>query len=150
METRLKIDDIVEAYIFVGFTDVLPATTMEHPIDFTDGSDTLISDATDACGIVFSGDATTQEWCHGGVDTNSDTTAAFSGTAPVNDTYVILRVEVSAAGAVQGFVDGTAIGTAVASAVTPTVGLTPIVVVSNTAAAQTIMTIDYIWVQQDR
>ncbi|GAG10525.1 unnamed protein product, partial [marine sediment metagenome] len=63
MEARLKIDDIVQAYIFVGFTDVI-GTTVEHPIDFTDGSDTLISDADNACGIVFSGDATTQEWCH--------------------------------------------------------------------------------------
>jgi hypothetical protein len=149
VEARLKIDDITEAYIFVGFTDVL-GTTVEHPIDFTDGSDTLISDASNACGIVFSGDATTQEWCHGGVKANSDTTAAFSGSAPVNGTYVILRVEVSAAGAVRGFVNGTAIGAAVADAVTITTALTPAVVVSNTAAAQTIMTLDYIRVEQNR
>ena len=149
MEARLKIDDIVEAYVFVGFTDVL-GSTVEHPIDFTDASNTLISDATNACGIVFSGDATTQQWCHGGVKANSDTTAAFSGSAPVNDTYVVLRVEVSAAGAVQGFINGTAIGAAVANAVTITTALTPAVVVSSTAAAATVMTLDYIWVQQNR
>ena len=149
MEARLKIDDIVEAYVFVGFTDVL-GSTVEHPIDFTDASNTLISDATNACGIVFSGDATTQQWCHGGVKAGTDTTAAFSGTAPVNDTYVVLRVEVSAAGAVQGFINGTAIGAAVANAVTITTALTPAVVVSSTAAAATVMTLDYIWVQQNR
>ena len=149
MEARLKIDDIVEAYVFVGFTDVL-GSTVEHPIDFTDASNTLISDATNACGIVFSGDATTQQWCHGGVKAGTDTTAAFSGSAPVNDTYVVLRVEVSAAGAVQGFINGTAIGAAVANAVTATTALTPAVVVSSTAAAATVMTLDYIWVQQNR
>lgn len=149
IEARLKIDDIVQAYIFVGFTDVL-GSTVEHPIDFTDGTDTLISDADNACGIVFSGDATTQEWCHGGVKATDDTTAAFSGSAPVNGTYVVLRVEVSAAGAVQGFVNGVAIGAAVAAAVTITTALTPAVIVSNTAASATIMTLDYIWTQQNR
>ena len=149
VEARLKINDIVEAYIFVGFTDVI-GTTVEHPLDFTDASNTLISDATNACGIVFSGNSTTQQWCHGGVKANTDTTAAFSGTAPVNATYVVLRVEVSAAGAVQGFVNGTAIGAAVAAATTITTAMTPAVIVSNTAAAATIMTLDYIWVQQDR
>jgi len=149
VEARLKIDDIVEAYVFVGFTDTI-GTTVEHPIDFTDASNTLISDAANACGIVFSGDATTQQWCHGGVKAGTDTTAAFSGTAPVNATYVTLRVEVSAAGAVQGFVDGVAIGAAVPAAVTITTALTPAVVVSSTAAAATVMTLDYIWVKQDR
>ena len=149
MEARLKINDIVEAYIFVGFTDVL-GTTVEHPIDFTDGTDTLISDASNACGIVYSGDSLTDEWCHGGVKTNTDTTAAFSGSTPVAGTYVVLRVEVSAAGAVQGFINGTAIGAAVPNAVTITTALTPAVVVSSTTNAATIMTLDYIWTQQNR
>jgi len=149
IEARLKIDDIVEAYIFVGFTDVL-GSTVEHPIDFTDGTTTLISDANNACGIVFSGDSSTLEWCHGGVKATSDTTAAFSGSAPVNNTYVVLRVEVSATGGVRGFINGTAIGAEVANAVTATVALTPAVVVSNTTTAATIMTLDYIQVQMNR
>jgi len=149
IEARLKIDDIVEAYIFVGFTDVL-GSTVEHPLDFTDGSDTLIADADNAAGIVFSGDALTQEWCHGGVKATTPTTAAFSGSAPVNATYVTLRVEISAAGAVQGFINGVAIGAAVAAAITAATAITPTVVVSNTAAAQTIMTLDYAKVEQNR
>lgn len=149
IEARLKIDDITEAYIFVGFTDVL-GSTVEHAIDFTDGSDTLIADADNACGIVFSGDATTQEWCHGGVKATTPTTAAFSSTAPTNGAYVVLRVEVDSSGGVRGFIDGTAVGASVANAVTATTALTPAVVCSNTAAAATIMTLDYLWVQQDR
>ncbi len=150
LEARVKIDDITEAYIFVGFTDAV-GSTVNHPIDFTDGTNTLISDATDACGIVFSGDATTQEWCHGGVKSGSDTTAAFSGSAPSAGVYDVLRVEVSATGAVRGFINGTAVGVEVASAITAGTAVCPIVVVSNTVtASQVTMTLDYIWVQMDR
>lgn len=149
IETRVKIDDIVEAYLFVGFTDVI-STTVESPITFTDGTDTLIADANDACGIVFTGDSTTQEFAHGGVKATTPTAGAFSGSAPVNDTYVILRVEVSATGGVRGFVNGTAIGAEIANAVTATTALTPAIIVGNTAAAQTIATVDYVKVEQNR
>jgi hypothetical protein len=83
------------------------------------------------------------------VANGTDTTPAGSG-APVADTYVIVRVEVSAAGAVQGFINGTALGTAVASAVTATTALTPAIVVGNRGAAQRVCTIDYIKVEQNR
>ncbi len=150
MEVRLKVDDIVETYIFVGFTDAI-ASTKNDPISFTDGSDTPISAAADACGLVFTGDSTTQEFHLGGVKNTADTAANFSGTAPVNNAYIILRVEVSAAGAVTGYIDGTAVaGGAVAAAITETVAVTPCIAIGNTASAQTIATVDYIWVQQNR
>lgn len=149
IEVQLKIDDITEAYIFVGFTDVI-STTVESPISFTDGTDTLIADADNACGIVFTGDSTTQEFAHGGVKATTPTAGAFGGVAPVNDTYITLRVEVSSAGAVRGFVNGAPIGAAVANAITASTAVTPAVIVGNTAAAQTIMTIDYVKVEQNR
>ena len=149
MEARLKIDDISEAVIFVGFTDVI-STTVELPIFKTLGADTIDSDAADACGIGYDIDGTTDEWYHAGVDTDTDTAATHSGSAPVDDTYVILRVEVSSAGAVRGYVDGVAIGAATASSVTPTVALTPIIVIGNRSANQVIATIDYFWVQANR
>ena len=86
----------------------------------------------------------------GGVKNGTDTTPAFSGSAPVDNTYVILRVEVSAAGAVQGFVNGVAIGAAVANAVTATTALTPAIVIGNRSANQVTATIDYIKVEQNR
>jgi hypothetical protein len=147
MEVRVKLDAITAAALFVGFTDTI-STTVELPI-FLNGVD-IDSDATDACGIIFDTDGTTAQWCHGGVKNNTDTAPAYSGTAPVADTYVILRVEVSAAGAVQGFVNGVAIGNPVANAVTATTALTPAIVVSNRGAAQRIATIDYIKVEQNR
>lgn len=147
METRVKLDVITAAALFVGFTDTI-STTVEMPI-FLNGAD-IDSDAADACGIIFDTDGTTAQWAHGGVKANTDTTPAYSGGAPVAATYDVLRVEVSAAGAVQGFINNIAIGDAVADAVTITTALTPAIVVCNRGAAQRIATIDYIDVQMDR
>ena len=148
MGARLKLDTIVEAYIFVGFTDAL-ASTKEEPVDFTDGSDTAIATANNACGLVFSGDATTQEFHTGGVKATSVTAAAFSGVAPVDATYIDLRVDVSAAGSVTGYINGTVTET-VANAITITTAVTPIVIVGSKDASQVIMTLDYIWAAQNR
>lgn len=149
MEARLKLDAITAAALFVGFTDVI-SSTVEMPIYKTDGADTVDSDADNACGVCFDTDGTTDQWFHGGTKATTDTAATHSGTAPAADTYVIVRVEVSAAGAVQGFINGTAIGAATANAVTATTALTPCIVVCNRGPAQRIATVDYIWAQQNR
>ncbi len=147
MEARVKIDDVSEAVLFVGFTDTI-STTVELPI-FLNAAD-LDSDATDACGVVYDVDATTDQFCHGGVKAGTDTTPAFSGTAPVDATYFIVRVEVSAAGAVTGYINGTAIGAAVANAITETVAVTPAIVIGNRSANQVTATVDYFWAQGNR
>jgi len=148
MEARLQLDDISEAYCFVGFTDVLPTTTLELPIFLV--TTAIDSDAANACGVCVDVDGTTEQWFHGGVKANTDTTPAYSGATPTEGAYETIRVEVSAAGAVQGFVGGTAIGDAVAAAVTITTPLCPVVIVSNRSANQIVALVDYIWVQADR
>lgn len=147
LEARLKLSDISEAYIFVGFTDTI-STTRECPIFLVAGD--IDSDATDACGVGYDVDGTTKEFFHGGVKNNTDTVPAYSGTAPVDDTYFTVRVEVSSAGAVRGFINDTAIGAAVADAVTATVALTPAIFVANRSANQVTATVDYIKIQQNR
>jgi hypothetical protein len=149
LETRLQIDDVSEAVIFVGFTDTI-STTVELPIYKTTGADTIDSDAANACGICYDVDGTTDEWFHGGVKAGTDTSAVHSGSAPSDNTDVTLRVEVSAAGAVEGFVDGVSIGTAKANAVTATTPLTPVIVIGNRTANQVIVTVDYIHAQANR
>jgi len=147
LETRVQIDNVAAVMLFVGFTDAL-ASTVEAPI-FLNGAD-IDSDATDACGILFDTDGTTAQWCQGGVKNNTDTTPDYSGAAPVAATWYTLRVEVSAAGAVQGFIDGVEIGPAVANAVTPTVALCPIIFVANRGGAARNVLVDYLKVQGDR
>lgn len=147
MEARLKIDDVSEAVMFVGFTDTI-STTVELPI-FLVGAD-IDSDATDACGVGYDVDGTTKQFFHGGVKNGTDTVPAYSGGAPADNTYFTVKVEVSAAGAVQGFINGTAIGPAVANAVTASTALTPMIVIGNRSANQVIATVDYIDVIQNR
>ena len=150
MEVKLQIDDVSEAAVFIGFTDNVMASTTELPIFKASASDNIDSDATNAVGIGYDVDGTTDEWFHGGVKAGTDTSATHSGSAPTDNTYVILRVEVNSAGAVEGFVDGTSIGTATVNAVTTTTPLTPCICVSNRSANKVTMLVDYIWVQADR
>jgi hypothetical protein len=151
MEVRLKVDAITDVYIFVGFSDTI-SSTLEEPI-FLNAAD-IDSTATDACGILFDTDGTTSDlWLHGGVKNNTDTTPAYATvapTAPVADTYVVLRVEVDTAGGVRGFVNGVPIGATVANAVTATVALCGGIWLANRGAAQRIVSIDYIQFEQNR
>jgi len=148
IEARFSVDDVTNGVaLFVGFTDVV-STTVELPIFLV--TTAIDSDATDAVGVGYDFDGTTKEWFHGGVKNATDTTPVYSGSAPSDGTVVTVRVEVSAAGAVQGFINGTAIGAAVADAVTITTALTPVIVIANRSANQCIATIDYIKIQQNR
>jgi len=148
MEARLQINDISEAYVFVGFTDVKPGTTLEAPIFLVAGD--IDSDAANACGVAVDVDGTTKQWFHGGVKANIDTVPAYSGATPTEGAYETIRVEVSEAGAVQGFIDGVAIGDAVANAVAIDTPLVPVIVVANRSAIPVTVLVDYIHVEMNR
>ena len=149
MEARIQVDDITNIMFFVGLTDV-ESTTVEAPIFKTSGADTVDSDANNACGVCFDTDGTTNEFFQGGVEGGVDTAAQHSGSAPVNNTYVTIRAEVSSVGGVRGFINRTAISAVLPNAVSPTAPLTPIVVCINRSAAARNLLIDYIWVQANR
>ena len=148
VEARLKLTSVANVAVFVGFSDVI-STTVELPIYKTSGADTIDSDATDACGIAFDTDGTTDEWFIGGVKNGTDTDATHAGSAPTGGAYDIVRVEVDSAGAVTGYLNGLKIGT-VYNAVTATVALTPYIVVANRSAAQDVVTLDYVMCGQSR
>lgn len=147
VEARLKVDAVTDVYVGIGFTDTI-STTVELPVHATAGA--IDSDADNAVAIFFDTDATADFITIGGVKATVDTSPQASATAMVADTYIILRIEVSAAGAITGYINGTAIGSAVADAVTVTTALTPFVAVSNRGAAQRVLTVDYIKVEQNR
>lgn len=149
VEARVKIDDVSEAYFFCGFTDTI-STTVEAPIFLVAGD--IDSDATDACGVCYDIDGTTSDlFFHGGVKAGTDTAPVYSAYAPADNVYFTVRVEVSAAGAVQGYINGVPIGTGpLANAITSTVAVTPAIFIGNRSANQVIATIDYIKVEQNR
>jgi hypothetical protein len=147
MEARLKIDDVSEAALFFGFTDTI-STTVELPI-FMNAAD-IDSDATDACGMIYDIDATTDKFYVGGVKNNTDTLpVATADFTPADDTFFVIRIEVDSDGVVKGYINGALIGT-VGAAVTTTVALTPAIVIANRSANQVTLTVDYIRVIADR
>ncbi len=146
MGARLKLSDVSEAVMFVGFTDTI-STTVELPIFLV--TTAIDSDAADACGVGYDVDGTTDKFFHGGVKSGTDTTPVYYG-APVDDTYFTVRVEVSVNGSVQGFINDVPIGAPVPNAVTATVALCPAIIVGNRSANQVTATIDYFWATQNR
>ncbi len=152
MEARIKIDDITSASFFVGFTDlVLADGAMEAPIEASGSGDVITAEAGDAAGIIFDTDfATSGAFINlGSVNATVVTTVVVSATSPTNDTYVTLRVTLTAAGILEGFIDGVSIGT-IASAITIADPVCPAVLVRGRTTAVRNLTVDYIWVQQNR
>lgn len=148
VEARIKLSDVSEAYLFVGFTDTI-STTLELPI-FLVAAD-IDSDATDACGVCYDVDGTTKQFFQGGVKNGTDTVPVYSGGAPADGVYFTVRAEVSTAGAVRGYINGVPIGSApVANAITAATAVTPAIFVSTRSANQVIATIDYIKVEMNR
>ena len=152
MEVRLKINDITNSAIFVGFTDKTQADGgMEAPIEASGSGNVITAEADDAAGIIFDTDfATDPTFFHLGAVINTFVKTIVVGTVvPVNNTYITLRVALSAAGVLTGFVNGTSIGS-ITGAITVADPVTPAVLVRGRTTAVRNLTVDYIWVQQDR
>ena len=85
----------------------------------------------------------------GGNKNGSVTAITVGATTPVDATYFIVRVELSAAGSLEVFINGTSIGT-IANAITVNVALTPDITIATNNTTESVVTVDYIWVQQNR
>lgn len=150
-ETKLHINTaITKCRVFAGVTDI---KTLEAP--FTNASDVITSNATDAAGFLYDYAATTLEWFACAVDSDSDdANIATTGEAPVADTDQTLRLEISADGSTLKFyVDGTLVTTLSGSyGVTPSSDLYGVVYINTdtvTHAAKSV-DIDYMYYGSDR
>jgi hypothetical protein len=149
-ETRLHIDTAITGVaVNAGFTD---ATGLEEP--FSIGAlDAITSTATDAACFVYDSDAVTKEWFACAVDSDTDDAGnATTSTAPVADTYQVLRIEVSSDGATIRFlINGTLVTTLSGDAgITPDVNLYATVIACSDGVAQKFVDVDYIYVSHVR
>jgi hypothetical protein len=148
IQARFKLSAITTCYAFFGFTDVV---TLEAPIESASSANTLTSNATDAVGFMFDTRMSTDNWWMVGVATDVDATAQDTGYAPVADTFVVFRIELSATGLATFYRNGVQVGTAMTGAVTPAADLTPTFAVSKTSVAASMTAdMDYITVCMDR
>lgn len=148
-ETRIHIDTAVTtAAVCAGLSDDVATVEMPAVISVA----TITTNATDGVFFCYDTDATTDEWYFISVDSDTDGTGtAITGTAPVADTYQVLRIEVDTAGAVcRGYIDGTLSITITAGCLTSTVALAPWVGIDSHTAASRILDIDYIYTAAQR
>lgn len=144
-ECRLRIKTgITGCSVFAGLTDT---PTIEEPI--TNAADVFTEVADDCVGFHYDDDATTKEWFGVAIDsTAQDTGISASGTAPVADTYQILRCEVSSDGATINFyIDDTLVDTlSGAQGVSPDVVLYPMIGI-NGSGTPTSRVLDVDWIE---
>src|SRR3990167_2986073 len=145
-ECRVMMDAITSVCVYVGLTDQIAA--LEMP--FTLSGTTLTSNATNAVGVLFDTDATTDDWWLVGVAADVDTTHQDAGVAPVASTLETWRIDVSATGTATFYRNGTLIGTAMAAAVTASAGLTPVVAAFSRTTTVRNIDVDHVLVQAQR
>jgi hypothetical protein len=149
-ETRLNIDSAITGVaVNAGFTD---ATGLEEPFSIG-AADAITSTASDAACFVYDSDADTKQWFACAVDGDTDDTGnATTSTAPVADTYQVLRIEVSSDGATIRFlINGTLVKTlSGAAGVSPDVNLYATVIACSDGAAAKSVDVDYIYVSHVR
>lgn len=150
-ETRVKVvGATADAIVFVGFTDVLAAGTLEYP--FTLSGTTLTSNAGDAVGLLFDTAATNDLWHMVGVAGNTD---AFdsgdsnTGVAPTADVYQTIRIEIDSAGQAEFFIDGASVGV-LAAAVTAATDISPVICVGANTTTSITVDVDYVEINMQR
>jgi len=145
-EGRVALSAITSVCVFIGLTDQRAA--LEMP--FTLSGTTLTSNATDAVGILFDTDATTDDWWLVGVAADVDATKQDAGVAPVAATFETWRIEVSVTGIATFYRNGAVIGTAMTGALTNSVALTPVVAAFSRTSASRNIDVDHILVSAIR
>lgn len=146
-EARLKISAITTVSLFFGFTDT---KALEAAVQASGSANGITTNAADAVGIMFDTSMTDDNFWAVGVANDVDATAQDLGVAPVADTYVKLRVQVTAAGVATFFINDTQVGTAMVGAVTPSVALTPQILIWPRTTASRTCSVDYVAVSQKR
>ncbi len=151
MEARLKLTTVAESILFVGFIDEVSVDAdVNLCIQASGTGDIIKSEVTNGCGMIYDTSFQTNptKFQMGGTKAGV-TTTVVGATGPADGEYVTIRVEVSILGVLEVFIDDVSIGTK-ADAVTITTPLTPDITVASNDTNESLVTVDYIWVQQNR
>lgn len=151
-EARVKISSISNSVMNMGFTDTLGTTTAEVP--FTISGTTLTDTTSDGACFVFDDGQTAKNLALAATKANTEQVtilgATTNGLATAADTsYHVYRVEIDTNGHAKFYMDGVFVG-GIANAVTPGTALTPVIVGTNDNTATKTVTVDYVYVAQDR
>lgn len=140
LSVSLLLSAYTSAMFFVGFTDVLPSTTLEEP--FSLSGTTYTSTATDAVGFLFDTAATTDTIRLVGVANDVDAAHIDTAIAPSGTLDFHLRLEGSTA--YFGIEGQTLTSNKLLSAVRTSVNLYPIVCVVSRTTSVRDATVDFL------
>lgn len=140
-QTRAKFSAVTSLCFFIGFTDVLPASTLELP--FSLSGTTYTSTCSNGCGFLFDTEATTDTIRCVGVEADVDATHVDSGEAPVADTYAVYKIVITTAGVARFYINGTLEAT-VADACAVGTDLCPIIIAVPRTTTSRVVTVDYL------
>jgi len=145
-ETRLHINTAITGVsVNAGFTDLI---TLEEPVSIAT-ADAITPNANDCAVFVYDASATTKGWFAVASDgTEDDLSNGPTGSAPVADTWQVLRIEVNAAGdRIRYFVDGKVVKVLEGGfGISPDVDLHATVSAGATTTAAKQVDIDYIYI----
>jgi hypothetical protein len=117
---------------------------------FTLSGAVLTSNATDAVGFIYDSRADIDDWKTVGVKADVDTDLKDTGVAPVANTYVTLRIELSVGGHAYFFINGALAGTRTLNSVTAALDLCPVIAANALSTSGRTITVDYLWLKQAR
>lgn len=146
LEARVAgITAVTSVRYLVGLTDAKAEAAQTLPASIA-GS-TLTTTASDGAFWLFDTGQTGAEWSCFGVKADTDTTVSKSGTAATAGTFVIVRIEIDAAGHANFYLDDAFVARK-ENAVTASGLLVPFVGVQTLSAAARTLDVDYIFCAQ--
>lgn len=145
MEARIKVDNVSDLAIYVGFTETLAIATPVMPAEFVTATMTY-NGTGGMVGMQFDADGTTDIWRSvfgdgGAVSSNATANGVAGARAAVADVYDIVTAEIDSDGTARVFLNGTTVESA-ASAVTGTDNFFAVVMVENRAASAAVWEVD--------
>lgn len=143
LSVGMKLSAYTSVYFFIGFTDVLPASTLELPI--TLATTTYTTTASNAVGFMFDTAATTDTVRLTGVSGDTDAAHVDTGLAPSGSAFYDFHIRLE--GTTAWFsIDGVTFSGAIslASAAAISTNLYPIVVACARTTSTRDCTVDYI------
>ena len=149
-ECRVKITDVSECSLYVGFTDI--TTADEEP--FSVSAAAITSNCDNGAGFVYDTAMTTPAYWAVGTDTTVDATGSgTTGIVPTDAAYNILRMEIDADGeGASAYIDDVLVGTLTASVCAASTNLYFTVAANGngTNAAAATVDVDYILIERTR
>lgn len=136
---KAKISNASDIWFYLGFTDVLPSTTLEQP--FSLATTTYTSTCSNGCGFLYDTAATTDTIRIVGVKGDTDATHVDTSVAP-GTSYREYKLVINTDGDCTGYIDGTAY-TTVEDAVTPGTDLCFFAGVNARTTTTKTLTLDY-------